>query len=248
MPYLQDFYGFYNLWELNHKVTFDGVEKLIYVNEGETLLNVKEDLYSAWKQWIQQEDYMKYYAPFDTVGGESLVGSQSLDTTFFLINDWRIKPYPGSYTLNIIGNLFEVDGESVKIDADVVTNVPNNIAINLNTSVIVRQINGGSGGSGGLVTASLVDPQQDALFDIQGRVISIQSTLSLPLTASLVNSQAAILEDLQAKMTEVWRLHGLDTGSALTVTQTQRIVSDIAQTISTTGEGATQQTVITRNP
>lgn len=247
MPYLQDFYGFYNLWELNHKVVFDGVERLIYVNEGETLLDVKSDLYSAWKQWIQQEDYMKYYAPFDTVGGEPIVGGQSLDTTFFLINNWKIKPYPGSYTLDIIGNLFEVDGGSIKVDADVVTNVPNNIAINLNTSVIVRQIST-SGSAGGIVTASLVDPQQDALFDIQGRVISIQSTLSLPLTASLVPDQAAILEDLQSKLTEVWKIHGLDASNPLLVTQTQRVVSDVSQSISTIGSGSTQQTTLTRLP
>jgi len=247
MPYLLDFYGFYNLWELNHKVTFDGVERLIYVNSGEILLDVKEDIYSAWKQWVQQEDYMKYYAPFDTVGGEPIVGGQSLDTTFFLINGWKIKPYPGSYTLSIIGNLFEVDGGSIKVDADVITNVPNNIAINLNTSVIVRQIST-SGSVGGIVTASLVDPQQDALFDIQGRVISIQSTLSLPLTASLVPDQAAILEDLQSKLTEVWKIHGLDASNPLLVTQTQRVVSDVSQSISTIGSGSTQQTTLTRLP
>lgn len=44
---LTTFFGFWDYWELRHKVTFDGVNKLIEVNPGVTSLDVQRDLYSA---------------------------------------------------------------------------------------------------------------------------------------------------------------------------------------------------------
>ena len=242
MSTLTHFYNFYNLWELYHKVTFDGVNKLILINPGVTDISVQADLYSDWKEWVRNEDYLKFLPPFNTVGGEPIVGGQSLDVTFFLINGWRIKPYYGSYSLNIVGNLFEVDGGSIKVDADVVTNVPNNIAINLNTSVIVRTVDVESAGSG---SGGLTDSQNDALFNIEGKVVSIYSGAT-PVSASLVSNQLDTLNDIQTKLTEIWKLHGLDSNNPLNVTTTTRTFDDIIQSIITTGEGDSQETTITR--
>jgi len=241
MSTLTHFYGFYNLWQLYHKVTFDGVNKLIIVNPGVTTLNVKTDLYSDWKEWVRNEDYLKFLPPFNTVGGEPIVGGQSLDVTFFLINGWRIKPYYGSYTLNIVGNLFEVDGGSIKVDADVVTNVPNNIAINLNTSVIVRTVDVESVASG----SGLTDAESTALFNIEGKVVSIFNGAT-PVSASLEQAQLTTLNDISAKVAEIWALHGLDVSNPLTVTRTSRTFDDIVQSISTIGTGSAQETTITR--
>ena len=49
-PFNQDY------WLLFLKVSFDGVTKLITVNSNESVIDVKEDLYSAWKRWIQTRD------------------------------------------------------------------------------------------------------------------------------------------------------------------------------------------------
>lgn len=242
MSTLTHFYGFYDLWQLYHKVTFDGVNKLIIVNPGVTTLDVKTDLYSDWKEWVRNEDYLKFLPPFNTVGGEPIVGGQSLDVTFFLINGWKIKPYYGSYTLDVIGNLFDVDGGSVKVDADVVTNVPNNIAINLNTSVIVRTVDAGSASSG---SGGLTDDESTALFNIEGKVVSIFSGAT-PVSASLVSDQLTTLTDIQNKLSEIWKLHGLDVSNPLTVTRTSRTFDDIVQSIATTGTGSAQETIITR--
>ena len=243
------YYGHWDYWNLYHKVTFDGVNKYILINEGETSLDFQIDVYSAWKQWAQLENNLKFLNPISTVGGEPTVEGQRLDVTYFLINGWKIKPYPGSYDLNIIGNVFDVDGGSIKVDADINSLFPNNISINTNTSVIVRQVDSSSSGSGGgIVTASLVDDQQSALFNIEGQVVSIYSLLQSPVTASLVNDQLATLNDISEKILEVWKLHGLDLNSPLTVTQTTRSFDDIVQSIDTTGSGSTQQTIITRQP
>ena len=242
MSTLTHFYGFYDLWQLYHKVTFDGVNKLIIVNPGVTTLNVKTDLYSDWKEWVRNEDYLKFLPPFNTVGGEPIVGGQSLDVTFFLINGWKIKPYYGSYTLNVIGNLFDVDGGPIKVDADVITNVPNNIAINLNTSVIVRTVDVGSSASG---SGGLTDDESTALFNIEGKVVSIYGGAT-PVSASLVSDQLTTLTDIQEKIAEIWKLHGLDISNPLTVTRTSRTFDDIVQSISTIGTGSAQETTITR--
>tara|TARA_R110000772_G_scaffold205877_1_gene316510 strand:- start:153 stop:899 length:747 start_codon:yes stop_codon:yes gene_type:complete len=241
------FYGFWDYWELRHDVTFDGVNKLIYINPGVTALDIDSDIYSEWKEWSQTEDNMKYLNPWSVIGGEPTVEGQRLDVTFFLINGWKLKPYPGSYNLTLTGNIFDVDGGDIKVPADVLPFIPNNITINLNTSVIVRRVD--SGGTDGIVTASLVTDQREALFNIDGNVVSILSLLQTqPITASLVDSQLATLNDIQSKLEEVWQLHGLDSGSNLFVSQTTRSFNDVVQSIVTTGSGSTQETTITRLP
>ena len=156
------YYGFWDYWELHHKVTFDGVNKLILINDGETIIDVQEDIYSAWKEWVALEDNIKYLLPLNTVGGEPTTGVERLDVTYFLINGWRIKPYPGSYDLLIIGNIFEVGGGSIKVPADILENEPNNISINTNTSVIVRLLEGGTSGG-------LTPEESETLYNIEGR-------------------------------------------------------------------------------
>lgn len=231
------YYGFWDYWELYHKVTFDGVNKIIYINPGETDINVQTDLYSDWKEWLRLEDYMKYVKAFDVVGGEPTVGTERLDATFFLINGWKIQPYPGSYTLNIKGNLFDVDGENTTLPADKIENLDNNILINTNTSVIVRQVretvtqsifNGDE-----IVSASLFGAQEAALYDIQGTVynisgsiIEIQNLLQQPLTASLTAEYQTQLNNIetlaQSQSIELQLL------SSTNVTQSQQLNSLIS--------------------
>ena len=314
------YYGFWDYWELRHKVTFDGPNKLILINDGVTDLDVQSEIYSDWKEWTLLENNLKYLAAFSTVGGEPTVGSERLDVTYFLINGWKLKPYSGQYTLNLVGNIFDVNGEDIKVPADVVEGEPNNITINLNTSVIVRQVDSGTtvSGSGGLEA-----DERTALFNIEDKVISIESLLQSPISASLVESQliqltnieslatsqsqqidylvatnasqsiqltnieslatsqslqisslvstnssllsinasqslqltsltetntsqSLQLSELQDKLFEVWQLHGLDSGFPLTVNQTSRTFGSVSQTISTTGTGSAQETIITR--
>lgn len=93
-------------------VTFDGENRFIRVNDNVTFLDVKEDLYSAWKRWVAQDDNLKYPVAFRSVGGDPLPGEKSLGSTFFLNLPWKIKPFEGNHTLEINGNLFQEDGSS----------------------------------------------------------------------------------------------------------------------------------------
>lgn len=128
-------------WGLYHKVTFDGPNRLILINQGETQLTVLNDIYSAWKEWINHDETYQYNSAylqaFSVVGGEPLPGEESLDSTFFLVNGWRIKPYSGDYRLSIDGNIFTVEGVDPVVPAD---GTRNNITVTINNSAIVRRI------------------------------------------------------------------------------------------------------------
>lgn len=100
-------------WLLYHKAIFDGPNKLIFIDPSVATINVREDLYSAWKEWMivseQAGSAMKWAAAFSTVGGEPLPGDRNLGRTFFLINGWRIFLDHG---IEFTGNLFTEEGES----------------------------------------------------------------------------------------------------------------------------------------
>jgi hypothetical protein len=119
MPSINFNYGSWWNWETaaagghpNQKVSFDGATRTIYVAEGVTELNVKTDLYSAWKEWAQfateAPPPIVWEKAFTAVGGDTITDTQDLGTTFFLENGWRIQPSPSgaSYTLTIAGNLY----------------------------------------------------------------------------------------------------------------------------------------------
>ena len=137
-------------WGLYHSVTFDGPNKLIIINEGVTTLNIKEDVYSAWKDWIlvlgqtDHKDNPAYLEAISAIGGEPTPTGE-IGSTFFLENDWKLKPYPGSYRLIVNGNLYSVDGSDPYVPADVIPNFPNNISISSNVSNIIDLVNSNFG-------------------------------------------------------------------------------------------------------
>lgn len=99
------------------KVTFNGQEKLIIVNDGVTNLSVQRDLYSEWKRWKKQGLNSKYLPAMRAVGGDPISDVKDLGATYFLINGWRIRPFEGDHRLNIQGNLFtDPAGDSIVTD------------------------------------------------------------------------------------------------------------------------------------
>jgi hypothetical protein len=139
------YYGYWDQWEFQHKVVFDGPNKLIHVAFGVTTIDVRRDLYSAWKEWIQKNPdgliSARFFYATRSVGGDPLPGGRQLGSTFFLSNGWRIKPYQGSYRLVITGNLYTDEGESPFVDAD---GLLNNIRIESTVSTLVEAVGVGT--------------------------------------------------------------------------------------------------------
>jgi len=119
MPSIHQFYGTRWNWLPadeggfpNQKVVFDGATKTIFVNEGVTTLDVKTDLYSAWKEWnvaaTEFPEPLVWDKAFTAVGGDPITEDRDLGVTYFLENGWRIQPFASktSYTLTIEGNLY----------------------------------------------------------------------------------------------------------------------------------------------
>lgn len=94
------------------KVTFDGVNKLIIINFGETSIDVAVDIYGDWKEWVLQDDNAKYTVAISAIGGDPIGGGRYLGSTFFLENDWKIRPYEGNHVLTVTGNLYTRDSSS----------------------------------------------------------------------------------------------------------------------------------------
>jgi hypothetical protein len=143
MQLTSTFYNYWDYWNLYHKVTFDGPNKLILINEGVTELDVKEDIYSDWKEWLLGHDSIvnaKYLEATESIGGQPLPGSRFVGSTFFLVNGWRLKPYAGSYTLVVNGNLYTDVGDSPYVDANVIEGYPNNIRIESTVSTLVETV------------------------------------------------------------------------------------------------------------
>ena len=131
------------------KVTFDGPNKLIIVDNGITELDVQIDIYSDWKEWMVIGSNSKYLVAITAVGGDPLPGSQKLGITFFLESGWKIRPYEGDHTLTVTGNLYARDGSSPFVHT--IGNY--NVGINLSTSNLVAAID-----TSGIAAAVLDSP------------------------------------------------------------------------------------------
>jgi len=121
-------------WELRDKVTFDGENSLIIVNEGETEINIQADIYSAWKDWALLRDYLKFRAALRTTGGDPLPSGDALGATFFLINGWQIFL---DHAANFTGNIFNDLGGDVFVtaaDLKVATTTVSNLIDKVNLS------------------------------------------------------------------------------------------------------------------
>ncbi|HAW05868.1 MAG TPA: hypothetical protein DCW83_14370 [Saprospirales bacterium] len=109
MPSLIFNYNNWDLWQQYHKVTFDGVNKLILVNEGVTTLDVQTEVYSDWKEWAKlRSDNIVWSQAISTVGGDPITSETFVGDTYFLENGWRIQPWGSTagYILDVIGNIY----------------------------------------------------------------------------------------------------------------------------------------------
>ena len=181
------------------KVIFDGIQKLIIVNNNITELDVKIDIYSEWKEWVLLGDNSKYLAALSVIGGDPISATRFVGSTFFLENDWKIRPYEGSHTLTISGNIFTRSGDPITVP----TLGNYNVLINLSTSNLVDTVST-SGGSTGPSAAAIANQVWDTTASSHissgtfGQIISlIKATNDLNFTQLFdVNAKLDLVNDL----------------------------------------------------
>lgn len=93
-------------WTLYHKVTFDGENKLIIINPNETNISVKRDIYSSWKEWVQQYDHAKFLPALRNIGGDPVGSGLYAGDIYLLINGWQVIV---SERTNVTGVLYHDD-------------------------------------------------------------------------------------------------------------------------------------------
>ena len=92
--------------------TFDGTNKLIYVDAGTTTMPAST-LYTEWLAWSLLPDNTIYPIAVSKLAGEDLGYGQFQADYYKIMNGWKVVPYDGNYTLIVSGNLFGDAGASI---------------------------------------------------------------------------------------------------------------------------------------
>ncbi len=90
-------------WALNHKVSFDGAARKITIAPSVSEIEVKADIYSSWKEWVQLRDNSKFVPAIRTIGGDPVGGGKYAGDIYFLQNDWYIEV---SHPVKVVGVLY----------------------------------------------------------------------------------------------------------------------------------------------
>jgi hypothetical protein len=112
-------------------VTFNGATHRIVADAGVTDIVVQIGIYSAWVDWALTSDNLKYEQAIRTTGGDEISATKELGITYFLLNDWRIRPDEDDYRLIIEGNIYtDPAGSSVVVS----TINPHSVVIEMQVS------------------------------------------------------------------------------------------------------------------
>jgi len=90
---LNTFFNYnWDYWLIAGKVTFDGPNRLIIVNEGVTELDISRDVYSSWKNWLLEGFGSTFLPAIRSVGGDPIdvETGQYAGDLYFLINNWKL--------------------------------------------------------------------------------------------------------------------------------------------------------------
>ena len=178
MSNLALYYGYYSQWELYHKVTFDGLNKLILVNDGVTELDIKEDVYSAWKEWVSSfNDNAKWEPAIRSTGGDPTVGSRFSGDIYFLINGWKLLI---DFTkVRVTGVLFSDDFDTAYYAYDLTSQYA------VQVSSIVNTVSEG-------ISASAVTP---ILLEVQNRMKEVWQKQGLDISNGVTLTDTSITVD-----------------------------------------------------
>ena len=97
---------------MSDKVFFDGINKLIIVQQGITEIDFQRDIFSGWKDWFLEDTNSRFLMALITTGGTDSVtipnGEKGI--SYFLDHGWKIRPFEGNHRLIVNGNVFTTDG------------------------------------------------------------------------------------------------------------------------------------------
>jgi hypothetical protein len=88
-------------------IAFNGTTKRILITSPTALVSVKDDIYSAWKEWVLESDNSKYQPALRSIGGDPVGSGLYAGDIYFLINNWQIEL---DTIIKVTGTLYHDDG------------------------------------------------------------------------------------------------------------------------------------------
>lgn len=182
-------------------IVFDPVAKRIILDSA---LVTASEIWSRWVDWHATGDNSKYPVAMRELGGDDLGSGLLVPLYYFLLNGWRVRPMEANHLLTITGNLF-VDGGG----SPVVNTLGNyNVSVQYTVPVQAQGIStsgssltatevwtyptrtltdsgGGSGGSGGTLTAVEVRQEMDANSVKLAQIKAILDSMHIPTAVEI---------------------------------------------------------------
>ena len=213
-------YAFWDYWDLYQKVTFDGINKTITVNDGVTSLNIRTELYSAWIKWLEVETNTGYLFAMRYTGLDIIPGGYTGDT-YFLINGWKL--YIDLSEVAVTGVLFSDDYTTAYYTPAGKAQYP----------AVVASLVSTIGVSTNIVTGDL-----STIPTAAQNAAAVRANLTPEL--SKINAQVDGLTPNQMIMLqEIYSLYGLDPTKPLVVTDISRTAGTVSQQINSNAGSTT---------
>lgn len=222
-------------WELNDKVSFDGISKIIYVHPDVTEFDIRSDLYSSWIDWVVLRDHLKYVPALRVTGLDPVGNGIFTGDIYFLINGWKLVC--DLTKTKITGVLYSDDYDTAYYDSNLLPVYPASV------SAIVNTVS--TSGSGATITeieSSTILAKQSTVNVIQSAVNNLPSLIRQELSPELTHItslQNGLTQNQATMLLELYDIMGLDPTKPLVVTMNSRTAGDIAQSITATPSSTT---------
>lgn len=128
-------------WILNDAVSFDGINKIIYVHPQESTFDIRSDLYTSWVDWVALYDHTKFLPAIRVTGLDPIGAGVYTGDTYFLINGWKLSI--DLQKTKVTGILFSDDYDTAYYTPDLIAQYPATVS----SLVTTVSTGGGSGGS-----------------------------------------------------------------------------------------------------
>lgn len=100
------------------KFTYDTANRRIILNAGVTELEAKSEFYSAAKyDWLTDDSLNKFRFPILSIGGQGIGSGKTISPYYSLAYGWRLQFPMADMTVNILGNIITVEGDSPLVDS-----------------------------------------------------------------------------------------------------------------------------------
>ena len=174
--------AFGDIWAEDGKVTFNGQARTINVNADVTILDLRQDVYSAWVRWTAREPWAPPAMRFS--GADPIPGGET-GVSFFLLNGWKL-----CYDANAVavaGVLFSEDYPTAYWSTDAQTPIyPATVSSLVNSAVSYQNV----------VTGTALTPEQTATA-VWG---AAARTLTTSLDPNAAQIAAAVLAEILASV------------------------------------------------